>query len=171
MDRYTKFANTWNSIGVTSRVSWHQRNTLDRLNAVLVKKLVERFGDDAKKIVAEISHNIGLEDGAKICENLKIDKDATRSGIIALETVALLSGVDYEITGDRKARQFPHLTMSSSSCVFGNAFDEIEPGVRDIVCENYTLGLIRAVSGDVEVKVLRKCCCGNKKCEIMVNFK
>ena len=171
MDKYTKFANAWKTIGVSQKVRWQQRNVNERLCAGLARKLIERFGNDAKIVLAEVALEIGLEDGNKICENIKIDGDSPRSSLIPLETVSLLSGTDYEVIGDNKARQFPYLTVKAGGCILGKVFEGIDPDIREHICENYTLGLIRAVNKGADVKVLRKCCTGSRQCEFVVNFK
>jgi hypothetical protein len=171
MDKYTKFANAWKTVGVSQKVRWQQRSVNERLSAGLARKLIERFGDDAKAALADVALEIGLDDGRKICENLKIDPDSPRASLIPLETVSLLSGVDYEVTGDNKARQFPHLTTRSGGCVLSKVFEGIDPDIRSYICENYMLGLVQAVNKNAEVKLLRKCCAGNTQCELVVSFK
>ncbi|WP_424358812.1 hypothetical protein [Methanocella sp. MCL-LM] len=171
MDRYTKFANAWKTVGVSSKVRWQQRSVDERLSTGLARKLIERFGNEAKAALAEVALQIGLEDGRKICENLRIDPESPRASLIPLETVSLLSGVDYEVTGDNKARQFPHLTIKSGGCILGKVFEGIDPDIREHICESYTMGLVQAVTKDAQVKVLRKCCAGNSQCELVVSFK
>lgn len=170
MDKYTRFANTWKAVGVTSKVRWHQNSTIDRFNAMLVKTLTERYGDEVNSILADISYQIGLDDGRKICENLKIDPALPGSSLVPLETVALLSGVDSEVSGDRRSRQFPQLTFKSGGCIFSQMFGSMDAGLKNMVCEKYSQGLVHAVNKDAEVKVLRKCCNGNRQCELMVTF-
>lgn len=171
MDRYTKFANAWKTVGVSSKVRWQQHSVDERLSTGLARKLIERFGNDAKTAVAEVAMQIGLEDGQKICETLRIDRDSPRASLIPIETVSLLSGVDYEVTGDEKARQFPQMTIKSGGCILGKVFEGVDPDIRSYICESYTLGLIQAVNKNAQVKVLRKCCAGNSQCELMVSFK
>lgn len=171
MDKYTKFANAWKTIGVSSKVRWQQRNVNERLCGGIARKLLQRYGDDAKAEIAAIAMDIGLEDGRKILENLKVDVSSPRASLIPLETVSLLSGIDYEIIGDNRARQFPQITIRSGGCILEQVFEGIDPDVREHICESYTLGLIRAVNKDADVKVLRKCCAGNRQCELLVSFK
>jgi len=171
MDKYTKFANAWKTIGVSSKVRWQQRNINDRLCAGLTRRLIERFGDAAKEEAATVALQIGLEDGHKICENLKIDRELPRASLIPLETISLMSGVEYEVTGDQKTRQFPHMTIRSGGCILGHVLEGIDPDLRQHICESYTLGLIRAVTPDADVKVIRKFCAGNRQCELVVSLK
>ena len=171
MDRYTRFANTWKAVGVTSRVRWHQSNTLDRFNAMLVKRLADRYGEEAWVLMEEAGYQIGIEDGEKICENLNVDHSSMKSALIPLETVALLSGIDSGVSGDNKSRQFQHLTFKCSNCLFGHIFDGMDQDVRERVCLKYSLGLVHSVNKNTEIKVLRKCCLGNRQCEFMVTFR
>ncbi len=170
MDRYTRFANTWKAVGVTSRVRWHQRNTLDRFNAMLVRRLAERYGEETKVIMEEIAYQIGLEDGEKIGENLNIDRASLESALVPLETMALLTGIDSEVAGDRKSRQFPHLTFKCTDCLFGQIFEGMDQDLRERVCLKYSRGLVHSVNKNTDVKVLRKCCLGNRQCEFVVTF-
>ena len=171
MDRFTRFANTWKAVGVTSRVRWHQGSTIDRFNTMLVKRLAEKYGDEVRAVMEDVAYQIGLEDGEKICENLAVDPASLRDSFIPLETVALLSGVDSEVTGDRKSRQFQHMTFKSGGCIFGQIFDSLDGETREKVCERYAIGLVRSVNKDADVNVLRKCCKGNRQCEFMVTFR
>jgi len=170
MDRYTRFANTWKAVGVTSRVRWHQRNTLDRFNAMLVRRLAERYGEETKALMEEIGYQIGLEDGEKIGENLNIDRASLESALVPLETMALLTGIDSEVAGDRKSRQFQHLSFKCTDCLFGQIFEGMDQDLRERVCLKYSLGLVHSVNKNTDVKVLRKCCLGNRQCEFVVTF-
>ncbi len=171
MDKYTRFANTWKAIGVTSKVKWHQRSTLDRFNGMLVKRLAEKYGDEVKALTEDVAYQIGLEDGEKICENLNLDHTAMASALVPLETVALLSGIDSEVNGDKKSRQFPHLTFKCTGCMYGQIFEGMDQGIRERVCLKYTTGLVHSVNKETEIKMLRKCCQGNRQCELMVTFR
>ena len=171
MDRYTRFANEWKAVGVTSRVRWHQHSTLDRFNGMLVKKLAEKYGEDARALMEEVAYQIGLEDGEKICENLGVDLAAPKSALIPLETVGLISGVDSEVADDRKSRQFPQLTFKCYGCLFGQIFDGLDQDIRERVCRQYSLGLVHAVNKGAEIKLQRKCCAGNRQCEFVVAFR
>lgn len=173
MDKHTRFANTWKAVNVTSRVRWQQNNTIDRFNALLVKRLTDQYGDDGKGILADVSYQIGIEDGRKICENLRIDPSAPRSSLMPLETIALMSGVDAEVTGDRHPRQLPQqtLTFKSGGCIFSGIFGGIDPSLKDLICEKYTQGLVHAVNKNAEIRLLRKCCGGNRQCEFAVTLR
>ena len=171
MDSYTRFANTWKAVGVTNRVRWHQGSTLDRFNAMLVRRLAEKYGEEAKVLMEDVGYQIGLEDGEKICENLSVDHAAMQSALVPLETVALLSGIDSEVAGDRKSRQFQHLSFKCNACLFGQIFDGMDQDVRERVCLKYSKGLVHSVNKNAEVTVLRKCCMGNRQCEFMVTFR
>jgi hypothetical protein len=171
MDRFTRFANTWKSVGVTSKVKWHQRSTLDRFNVMLFRRLTDRYGEEAKAIMEDVAYQIGLEDGEKICENLNLDKAAMPSALSPLETIALLTGIDSEVYSDKKSRQFPHLSLKCAGCVFGQLLDGMDQDIRERVCLKYSLGLVHSVNKETELKVLRKCCNGNRQCEFMVTFR
>jgi len=171
MDRYTRFANTWKAVGVTSRVRWQHQDTIDRFNALLVKNLMERYGGEARELLASVSYQIGLEDGRKIAETLNIDPSAPGASLIPLETIALLSGANSEVSGDRRSRQFPQLAFKSSGCIFPQIFEGLEADAKEIVCEKYSQGLAQAINKDAEVQLLRKCCRGNRQCEFMVTLR
>jgi len=171
MDRFTRFANTWKSVGVTSKVKWQQRSTLDRFNTMLVRRLADKYGEETKALMEEIAYQIGLEDGEKICENLNLDTAAMPSALVPLETVALLTGIDSEVYSDKKSRQFPHLSFKCAGCIFGQIFDGMDQDIRERVCHKYSLGLVHSVNKDADIKVLRKCCVGNRQCEFMVTFR
>ena len=171
MDRYTRFANTWKAVGVTSRVRWHQGSTLDRFNAMLVKRLADKYGEEAKLLMEDVAYLIGQEDGEKICENLSVDSSSLPSALMPLETVALLSGIDSEIAGDKKSRQFQHLSFKCSSCLFGQIFDGLDQDVRERVCQKYSTGLVHSVNPNADVRLMRKCCLGNRQCEFLVTFR
>jgi hypothetical protein len=171
MDRYTRFANTWKAVGVTSKVRWHQGSTLDRFNAMLVKRLADKYGEEVKVLMEDVAYQIGLEDGEKIGENLNIDHTALQSALVPLETVALLTGIDSEVAGDKKSRQFQHLSFKCSSCLFGQIFDSLDQDVRERVCQKYSLGLVHSVNKEADLKLMRKCCLGNRQCEFMVTFR
>jgi hypothetical protein len=171
MDRYTRFANTWKAVGVTSKVRWHQGSTLDRFNAMIVKRLADKYGEEVKVLMEDIAYQIGLEDGEKIGENLNIDHTALQSALVPLETVALLTGIDSEVAGDKKSRQFQHLSFKCSSCLFGQIFDSLDQDVRERVCQKYSLGLVHSVNKEADLKLMRKCCLGNRQCEFMVTFR
>lgn len=171
MDRYTRFANTWKAIGLTSRVRWHRGSTLDRFNALIIRKLTDRYGAEARALMEDAGYQVGLEDGANICENLNIDHASMESALVPLETVALLSGIDSEVAGDRRSRQFQHLSFKCSRCLFGQLFDGLDPEVREQVCAKYTAGLVHSVNKDTEVQLLRKCCNGSRQCEFLVTFR
>lgn len=171
MDRFTRFANTWKSVGVTSKVKWQQHSTLDRFNTMLVRRLTDRYGEEATALMEDVAYQIGLEDGEKICENLNLDATAMASALVPLETVALLTGIDSEVYGDKKSRQFPHLSFKCSGCVFGQILDGMGQDIRERVCLKYSLGLIHSVNKGTDLKVLRKCCVGNRQCEFMVTFR
>ncbi|HEY3273931.1 MAG TPA: hypothetical protein VGJ92_09225 [Methanocella sp.] len=171
MDRYTRFANTWKAVGITSKVRWHQGSTLDRFNAMLVKRLAEKYGEEAKALMEDVAYQIGLEDGEKICENLNVDNKLMQSALVPLETVALLSGIDSEVSGDKKSRQFQHLSFKCSACLFGQIFDGLDQDVRERVCLKYSTGLVHSVNKEADLKLMRKCCLGNRQCEFMVTFR
>ncbi|OPY26414.1 MAG: hypothetical protein A4E28_02523 [Methanocella sp. PtaU1.Bin125] len=171
MDRFTRFANTWKSVGVTSRVKWQQHSTLDRFNVMLVRRLTDRYGEEAKALMEDVAYQIGLEDGEKICENLNLDRAAITSALSPLETIALLTGIDSEVSGDKKTRQFPHLSFKCGGCVFGQILDGMDRDVRERVCLKYSLGLIHSVNKEADLKVLRRCCQGNRQCEFVVTFR
>jgi hypothetical protein len=171
MDKFTRFANTWKAVGVTSKVKWQQRSTLDRFNAMLVRKLTDKYGEEARVLVDDIAYQIGLEDGEKICENLNLDTTEMASALVPLETVALLSGIDSEVYGDKKSRQFPHLSFKCAGCIFSQISDSMDQDMRERVCMKYSLGLVHSVNKGTDIKVLRKCCLGNRQCEIMVTFR
>ena len=171
MDRYTRFANTWKAVGVTSRVRWHQGATLDRFNSMLVKRLAEKYGEEVKVLMEDVAYQIGLEDGEKIGENLNIDHTSMQCALVPLETVALLTGIDSEVVGDKKSRQFQHLSFKCSACLFGQIFDGLDQDVRERVCLKYSLGLVHSVNKEADLKLMRKCCLGNRQCEFMVTFR
>ncbi len=171
MDRYTRFANTWKAIGVTSRVRWHQGSTQDRFNATLVKRIAEKYGEEALAMMEDVAYQIGLEDGGKICENLNVDHASMQSALVPLETVALLSGIDSEVVGDKKSRQFQHFSFKCTGCLFGQIFDSLDQGIRERVCEKYALGLVHSMNKETDLKLTRKCCQGNRQCEFTVTFR
>ncbi len=171
MDRFTRFANTWKAVGVTSKVKWQQRSTLDRFNAMLVRRLTDKYGDEAKALMEDIAYQIGLEDGEKICENLNLDAAAMTSALVPLETVALLTGIDSEVYSDKKSRQFPHLSLKCGGCIFGQLFEGMDQDIRERICYRYSLGLVHSINKETDIKVLRKCCMGNRQCEFMVTFR
>ncbi len=171
MDRYTRFANAWKAVGVSSKVRWHQSSTLDRFNTILVKRLADKYGEEAKVLMEDVAYQIGLEDGEKICENLNIDPSQLSSALVPLETVAVLSGIDSEVAGDKKSRQFQHLSFKCSNCLFGQIFDSLDKDVRERVCLKYSTGLVHSVNKNTDIKLLRKCCQGNRQCEFVVTFR
>lgn len=171
MDRFTKFANTWKAVGVTTRVRWRQSSTQDRFNTMLVNRLVEKYGEEVKVLMEDVAYQIGLEDGEKICENLNIDHSLMQSALVPLETVALLSGADSEVVSDRKSRQFQHLSFKCSACMFGQIFDSLDQNVRERVCLKYSTGLVHSVNRNTDIKLLRKYCLGNRQCEFVVTFR
>ena len=171
MDNYTRFANAWKAVGVTSKVRWHQGSTLDRFNAMLVKRLADKYGEEAKVLMEDVAYQIGIEDGEKICENLNVDPSQMPSALVPLETVALLSGIDSEVVGDRKSRQFQHLSFKCNSCLFGQIFDSLDQDVRERVCLKYSTGLVHSVNRNTDIKLLRKYCLGNRQCEFVVTFR
>jgi hypothetical protein len=124
MDRYTRFANIWKAVGVTSRVRWHQGATLDRFNAMLVKRLAEKYGEEVKVLMEDVACQIGLEDGEKIGENLNIDHTSMQSALVPLETVALLTGIDSEVAATRS----PGSSSTSPSSALPVRPDLRQPG-------------------------------------------
>jgi hypothetical protein len=171
MDKFTRFANTWKSVGVTSRVKWQQRSTLDRFNVMLIRRLTDKYGEDARAMTEDVAYQIGLEDGEKICENMNLDTGLLASVLVPLETIALLSGIDSEVYGDKKSRQFPHLSFKCGGCIFGHISDSMDQDIRECVCLKYSLGLVHSVNKETDLKVLRRCCMGNRQCEFMVTFR
>jgi hypothetical protein len=138
---------------------------------MLVKRLADKYGEEARVLMEEVAYQIGLEDGEKICENLNVDSSPLPSALVPLETVALLSGIDSEVAGDKKSRQFQHLSFKCTSCLFGQIFDGLDQDVRERVCQKYSMGLVHSVNEDADVRLMRKCCLGNRQCEFLVTFR
>jgi hypothetical protein len=138
---------------------------------MIVKRLADKYGEEVKVLMEDVAYQIGLEDGEKIGENLNIDHTALQSALVPLETVALLTGIDSEVAGDKKSRQFQHLSFKCSSCLFGQIFDGLDQDVRERVCQKYSLGLVHSVDKEADLKLMRKCCLGNRQCEFMVTFR
>ncbi|MCD1294395.1 hypothetical protein CUJ83_05200 [Methanocella sp. CWC-04] len=169
MDRFKQFANSWKTVGVTSRVKWQQSNTIDRLNSQLIKALVEKYGEEVMAIISDITFEIGLEDGKKICENLNLESGTTKGCVMPLETVSLLSGIDSEVCGSGKDQRSTSIRIRG--CMFSGMFDGMNPDIKSRACESYSLGLVRAVNDKAELKVSRKCCATNKFCEFVVSLR
>jgi hypothetical protein len=125
MDKFTRFANTWKSVGVTSRVKWQQRSTLDRFNVMLIRRLTDKYGEDARAMTEDVAYQIGLEDGEKICENMNLDTGLLASVLVPLETIALLSGTTPRSTAT-KSPGSSHLSFKCGGCIFSRISDSMD---------------------------------------------
>lgn len=169
MDRFIQFANNWKTVGVTSKVRWQQANTLDRLNAHIFRRLADKYGEEVEAILSEASLTIGLEDGKKICENLNLDPYSTRACLTPIETISLLSGIDSEVsTGDKKGTT---RSIKVKGCIYATMFGGMGQGARAIACESYSTGLVHAINGKAELKVVKRNCAGSRHCEFVVNLR
>jgi hypothetical protein len=138
---------------------------------MLFKRMADKYGEEAKVLMEDVAYQIGVDDGEKICENLNMDQSQMQSALVPLETVALLSGIDSEVAGDKKSRQFQHLSFKCSACLFGQIFDGLDQDIRERVCMKYAQGLVHSVNKEADLKLMRKCCLGNRQCEFTVTFR
>lgn len=169
MDRFKQFANSWKTVGVNSKVRWQHSNTHDRFNSFLLKRLIQKLGSEAMPIIAEAGIAIGLEDGRKMCENLQLDTSTGKACLTPLETIALLSGIDSEISAESRNKH--SATLKVKSCPFSTIFHDMSPEIRDKACESYATGLTRAVNSSADLKINKGCCHNHKYCEFMVSVR
>lgn len=169
MDRYSRFANAWKTIGVSSRLKWQPGSAVDRFNAHLLRTLAERHKEETKELLHEVGLTIGQEDGKKICENLGIVNRSMRSCLMPLEAISLLSGVDSAVSPSRNDAAGKQ-SLVTKGCIYEKMMESLPQDVRIIACESYSNGIVSAVNPTACIKVTRGRCSGGKHCDFVVTL-
>ena len=171
VDKYVNFAKTWKTVGVTSRLRWQQNNSLGRFNKYLLIRFIDRYGEKAMEVIAETGLAVGYEDGKKICDNLNLDSNSLRATLIPIEAISLLAGVDTDILVESNYGP-GSICLRVNDCIYSTLFDgmNIATDFKTNACSSYSTGLTHAVSAKAHVKVVKKCCAGDKFCEFVVNL-
>lgn len=168
MDRYSRFANAWKTIGVSSRVKWQQSSAVDRFNAHLLRTLAAKHKEETVELLREAGFGFGQEDGRIIAENLSISNKSVRSCLMPLEAISLLSGVDSEVSPSRNDASKQSLV--TKGCIFEKMMASLPQDVRVVACESYSKGIVSAVNPKAELKVSRGRCSGAKHCDFVVTL-
>lgn len=156
MDRHKKFARDWKSIALVSKMKWHARG--DELNALILSRMQETFGDKALDVIADAHYQLGLKDGAKIVTKLHFSGSDTATCIGVIEAVSILTGINSEMTENGTG-------IRLIGCPFAHTLQMRHPHV----CFHYARGLVKAVNEAADVRLVKSMCEGDDLCEFDID--
>ena len=165
MDRYNRFAQTWKSIGVSSKVKWRGSHKGKQVTPLILSKMIDTFGDDAIAIIEEVFDEIGREDAKELSANLNKERNDANGSLDLIDMICLLIGLESE----RFETDDSSSNIRVAGCPYNVILGDINPPGRMAACLKYTEALIKSVNEDVKLDIVKRCCEGDNYCEFVVS--
>ncbi|MDY6964883.1 MAG: L-2-amino-thiazoline-4-carboxylic acid hydrolase [Halobacteriota archaeon] len=165
MDRYTKFARTWKSIGLSTKVKWHGAHARKLIAPLLLQTMVDSFGEEAIKIIEDLFYSIGKEDAKRLYNRITITKTNAHVCLGLIELICLLEGVETVFVKSDDDNSVLHIR----DCPYRIILEEILPPKGKVcACFKYTQAIIESISDEAELKITKRLCEGDDFCEFIV---
>lgn len=165
MDRYNRFAQTWKSIGISSKVKWRGSHKGKQVTPLILSKMVDAFGDDAIAIIEEVFESIGKEDAIELSPNLEIGRNDANGCLDLIDVLCLLIGLESErLKADDGAS-----IIKVVGCPYNVILGDINAPGKMAACLKYTGALIGSVNEGAKLDIVKRCCEGDDHCEFVVN--
>lgn len=166
-DRFKRFARDWTLVGLSSKRKLYRTATFGRMLHAIIRGIMEEFGEDAVDSIARACYQVGLEEGENLAEKFNTGEPGPKRLLSAVETTALLNSVTPDTAEDEEGA-----ILAADQCLYGSLHEDL-PGLADIVCTSYTMGLIEALTNEddeetVEITFPKLRCQGDKVCEVLV---
>lgn len=161
--KYEKFADSWKSISLSSKLKYQAKQLHENAIFAVMSQLIDRFGDDAKELIADVCYQIGLSDGKILSKKATLSSETLHGTVEPIEIMCLLSGIELDtIEGDGC------ITIRMYTC----PYKDVLAGICNtgIVCENHMHGLLQSRNRSAFFTHAKKMCEGGDHCEILVSI-
>lgn len=170
MDRYKKFAKDWKSIGVVSKMKRQWGAKSEEINSLIISMMLERFGDKALDVIADVYHQTGLKDGDKIIKKLHITGNDNAACLSLIEALGIFAGVNSEFKGKGGGGEVEKEENVAALFLMGCPFFDTLRFFHSLVCSKYVQGLVEAVNEKAKVRLVKGLCEGDDHCEFEVSI-
>ncbi|MCK5659741.1 MAG: hypothetical protein KAH86_00160 [Methanosarcinales archaeon] len=161
--KYEKFADSWKSVSLSTKLKYQPKQLHDNAIIAVMAQLIDTFGNDAKKLIANVCYHIGLSDG-EVFSKQATNSGSTLSSIAEpIEIMCLLSGIEVD-------------TKQEEGCVIVKMhecpYKDVLAGICDTrtVCDNHMLGLLRSRNKTAYFTHASEICEGCDFCEFVITI-
>lgn len=161
--KYEKFADSWKSISLSAKLKYQAKQLHDNAIIAVMTQLIDKFGDDAKELIADVCFQIGLSDGKVF------SKKATKSGetlygtVEPIEIMCLISGIEVDTIQGEGC-----ITIRMHEC----PYKDVLAGICDTrtICENHMLGLLQSRNQTAYFTQTSKICDNSDSCDFIITI-
>lgn len=161
--RYEKFADSWKSISLSAKLKYQAKQLHDNAIITVMTQLIDKFGDDAKELIADVCYQIGLSDSEAFSKKATKPADTLQGTVEPIEIMCLLSGIEIE-------------TIESEGCItirmYECPYKDVLAGICDtiIVCENHMHGLLQSRNQTAYFTQTSKICENSDSCDFIITI-